>query len=187
MTSSDVTFHPESPAANCLWCPGRMTAPRRLPFAKSAECFLSTHETTAFPNGIDVYRWLCEASRRAQHLPRARRERLSTIDEAQIKAFAREFEPQPFHLDNKAAKDTLFAGLAASGWHNGSRDHASAGRVRPAPRRRHCRSRRRTHMAEADPARRHSSVAKRGIGDHAIAIPARSRRRRRAQPDAKST
>jgi acyl dehydratase len=39
------------------------------------------------------------------------------IDEAQIKAFARQFDPQPFHLDAEAAKDTLFGGLAASGWH----------------------------------------------------------------------
>nr|ALV86500.1 MaoC domain protein dehydratase [uncultured bacterium 20] len=40
-----------------------------------------------------------------------------TIDEAEIKAFAREFDPQPFHLDDEAAKGTLFGGLAASGWH----------------------------------------------------------------------
>jgi acyl dehydratase len=39
------------------------------------------------------------------------------VDEAQIKAFARQFDPQPFHLDDDAAKKTLFAGLAASGWH----------------------------------------------------------------------
>ncbi|MES2414967.1 MAG: MaoC family dehydratase [Pseudomonadota bacterium] len=39
------------------------------------------------------------------------------IDEAQIKAFATQFDPQPFHLDNEAAKATLFGGLAASGWH----------------------------------------------------------------------
>jgi len=39
------------------------------------------------------------------------------IDETQIKAFARQFDPQPFHLDDEAAKNTLFAGLAASGWH----------------------------------------------------------------------
>src|SRR5262249_37885215 len=39
------------------------------------------------------------------------------IDAAQIKAFAREFDPQPFHLDDETAKGTLFAGLAASGWH----------------------------------------------------------------------
>ena len=39
------------------------------------------------------------------------------IDADQIKAFAREFDPQPFHLDEDAAKDTFFGGLAASGWH----------------------------------------------------------------------
>jgi acyl dehydratase len=39
------------------------------------------------------------------------------IDETQIKAFASQFDPQPFHLDDEAAKGTLFAGLAASGWH----------------------------------------------------------------------
>jgi acyl dehydratase len=39
------------------------------------------------------------------------------VDEEQIKAFARQFDPQPFHLDNEAATETLFAGLAASGWH----------------------------------------------------------------------
>jgi acyl dehydratase len=39
------------------------------------------------------------------------------VDERQITAFAREFDPQPFHLDDASAKATLFAGLAASGWH----------------------------------------------------------------------
>lgn len=39
------------------------------------------------------------------------------LDEQQIKAFASAFDPQPFHLDHEAAKDTLFGGLAASGWH----------------------------------------------------------------------
>jgi len=40
-----------------------------------------------------------------------------TIDAAQIKAFALQFDPQPFHIDEAKAKDTLFGGLAASGWH----------------------------------------------------------------------
>jgi acyl dehydratase len=40
-----------------------------------------------------------------------------SIDAAQIKDFARQFDPQPFHLDEEAAKGTLFGGLAASGWH----------------------------------------------------------------------
>ena len=39
------------------------------------------------------------------------------VDEKQIKAFAAEFDPQPFHLDENAARDTIFRGLAASGWH----------------------------------------------------------------------
>jgi acyl dehydratase len=34
-----------------------------------------------------------------------------------IKAFAAEWDPQPFHLDEEKAKDSLFQGLAASGWH----------------------------------------------------------------------
>ncbi|MEP7344429.1 MAG: MaoC family dehydratase, partial [Gemmatimonadaceae bacterium] len=38
-------------------------------------------------------------------------------DEAQIKEFAAQFDPQPFHLDDEAAKGTFFQGLAASGWH----------------------------------------------------------------------
>lgn len=39
------------------------------------------------------------------------------IDEARIKAFASEFDPQPFHLDEEAARASIFQGLAASGWH----------------------------------------------------------------------
>jgi acyl dehydratase len=39
------------------------------------------------------------------------------IDEAAIVEFAREFDPQPFHLDDAAARETIFDGLAASGWH----------------------------------------------------------------------
>jgi acyl dehydratase len=35
----------------------------------------------------------------------------------QIKAFAAEFDPQPFHLDEEVAKSSFFGGLAASGWH----------------------------------------------------------------------
>ncbi|WP_448953546.1 MaoC family dehydratase [Labrys neptuniae] len=34
-----------------------------------------------------------------------------------ILAFAREYDPQPFHLDDEAAKGTMLGGLAASGWH----------------------------------------------------------------------
>ena len=38
------------------------------------------------------------------------------LDETQIKTFAAAFDPQPFHLDDEAARATLFEGLAASGW-----------------------------------------------------------------------
>src|SRR5579871_5424559 len=34
-----------------------------------------------------------------------------------IKAFGRDYDPQAFHTDEAAAKDSFFAGLAASGWH----------------------------------------------------------------------
>ena len=39
------------------------------------------------------------------------------ISVEEIKAFAAAFDPQPFHLDEEAARDTIFKGLAASGWH----------------------------------------------------------------------
>jgi acyl dehydratase len=39
------------------------------------------------------------------------------MTEAKIKSFAAEFDPQPFHLDQAAAKASVFGGLAASGWH----------------------------------------------------------------------
>lgn len=39
------------------------------------------------------------------------------MEESRIKAFAAEFDPQPFHLDEAAAKASVFHGLAASGWH----------------------------------------------------------------------
>jgi acyl dehydratase len=39
------------------------------------------------------------------------------VCEADILAFAKQFDPQPFHTDPEAAKNTVFKGLAASGWH----------------------------------------------------------------------
>ena len=41
----------------------------------------------------------------------------ATIAADEIKRFAAEFDPQPFHLDDAAARETMFGGLAASGWH----------------------------------------------------------------------
>ena len=42
------------------------------------------------------------------------------VTEESIIAFARAFDPQPFHLDEKAAAESIFKGLAASGWHTGA-------------------------------------------------------------------
>ena len=39
------------------------------------------------------------------------------MEESRIKAFAAEFDPQPFHMDEAAAGASIFGGLAASGWH----------------------------------------------------------------------
>ena len=39
------------------------------------------------------------------------------VTEEQIISFAREFDPQPFHLDSAVARQTMFKGLIASGWH----------------------------------------------------------------------
>ena len=43
-----------------------------------------------------------------------------TIEEAEIIEFARRFDPQPFHIDPEAAKQSVFGGLIASGWHTAS-------------------------------------------------------------------
>lgn len=40
-----------------------------------------------------------------------------TLDADAIVSFASKYDPQPFHIDEAAARDTLFGGLAASGWH----------------------------------------------------------------------
>jgi acyl dehydratase len=39
------------------------------------------------------------------------------VEAERMKAFAAEFDPQPFHTDEEAAKDSVFQGLAASGWY----------------------------------------------------------------------
>jgi acyl dehydratase len=39
------------------------------------------------------------------------------VETEQIKSFASQFDPQPFHLDERAAAATFFGGLVASGWH----------------------------------------------------------------------
>ena len=48
-----------------------------------------------------------------------------------IKRFATEFDPQPFHLDEAAAEQTVFKGLAASGWHTAAIAMRLAVELRP--------------------------------------------------------
>ena len=43
-----------------------------------------------------------------------------TIDKERMVAFAREFDPQPFHTDERAAEASIYGGLIASGWLTGS-------------------------------------------------------------------
>ena len=43
-----------------------------------------------------------------------------TVTEEEIVAFGRQWDPQPFHVDPEAAKDSVFGGLIASGWHTGA-------------------------------------------------------------------
>lgn len=42
------------------------------------------------------------------------------VTESELKEFAEKYDPQPFHLDEAAAKESLFGELAASGWHTAS-------------------------------------------------------------------
>ena len=39
------------------------------------------------------------------------------VEADEVRSFAARFDPQPFHLDEDAARDSIFKGLAASGWH----------------------------------------------------------------------
>ena len=43
-----------------------------------------------------------------------------TVTEEEIVAFARQWDPQHFHTDAEAARDSVFGGLIASGWHTGA-------------------------------------------------------------------
>ncbi|MEZ5727226.1 MAG: MaoC family dehydratase [Burkholderiaceae bacterium] len=42
------------------------------------------------------------------------------VDADEVLDFARRFDPQPFHIDENAARNTIFGGIIASGWHTGS-------------------------------------------------------------------
>ena len=54
-----------------------------------------------------------------------------SVSKEDIKRFAAEFDPQPFHLDEAAAEKTAFKGLAASGWHTAALAMSLAVQTRP--------------------------------------------------------
>jgi acyl dehydratase len=43
-----------------------------------------------------------------------------TADREELLEFARQYDPQPIHVDPEAARGTMFGGLIASGWHTGA-------------------------------------------------------------------
>ena len=47
------------------------------------------------------------------------------VDEQEVIAFARQFDPQPFHLDKERAEESVFGGLIASGLHGHALDRRS--------------------------------------------------------------
>ncbi len=44
----------------------------------------------------------------------------TTLSKDEIIAFAREWDPQPFHIDEAAAEKSIYGGVIASGWHTGA-------------------------------------------------------------------
>lgn len=73
---------------------------------------LATLVTEAHPNTPEI-RWYWEdlAVGQVQEFG------ATTVTREAVLAFAAQFDPQPFHLDEAAAKASLFGGLSASGWH----------------------------------------------------------------------
>jgi hypothetical protein len=91
------------------------------------------------------------------------------VDADQIEVFAAEFDPQPFHLDEKAANDTFFRGLAASGWHT-CLDHAAPCRGRSETCGRGRRRRGRNRLTAAGAPRRRAQPRKRSARSASVEI-----------------
>jgi len=51
---------------------------------------------------------------------RTRSSRTYKVTREEVIEFATKYDPQPFHLDDEAAKATFFGRLSASGWHTGA-------------------------------------------------------------------
>ena len=108
---------------------------------------------------------------------------VQVVDGDQIKAFARQFDPQPFHLDDEAAKSTIFAGLAASGWHTAAITMKLLVESVPLAGGNH-RRRERDFLAQTGATGRCAARREQSGGDNAVAVPAGSRNGGHAQRDA---
>src|SRR4051812_29867057 len=102
------------PGASCRRRISRKVPARSASPMPVASCGPSSRPSRWFPNtdrgGLSLYLEDLHVGQRFESRPHV-------LDEAQIKAFAREFDPQPFHLSEEGATGTLFGTLAASGWH----------------------------------------------------------------------
>ena len=113
--------------------PARMTAlpdftqvpdlmmPSALDNSSEAHRIASSQPAAPAAPAMDVARMpeqLTESTTPAPELSTLEQAReLARVTAEDIKAFARQFDPQPFHLDEAAAQESFFTGLAASGWH----------------------------------------------------------------------
>jgi acyl dehydratase len=103
-----------------------MTTPDQTPSdpcadARAADRRLDVELDQTFP-ASDPIPWIHETPPRTLHLEdftvgQTFVSEEFLVEEEDIKAFACRFDPQPFHLDPVSARDSLFGGLAASGWH----------------------------------------------------------------------
>jgi acyl dehydratase len=62
---------------------------------------------------MSAKKWYFEDFEAGQHIALGSR----TVTEAEIIDFARQFDPQPFHVDHDAGAQSIFGGVIASGWH----------------------------------------------------------------------
>src|SRR5580704_8620500 len=92
------------------------------------------------------------------------------MDENRIKAFAAEFDPQPFHLDEVVAQTSVFSGLSASGWHTAAVAMRLLVTGGLPPGQWHHRLGRRADMAKANAPRGYATGGKRDSGNYAVAF-----------------
>jgi len=101
-------------------------ADARARFARQAGIELSSFCKCGFELGGAMIEWFDDLK-----LGMSFKSGETTVTREDIKRFASEFDPQPFHLDEAAAEKTAFKGLAASGWHTAAIAMNLAVQIRP--------------------------------------------------------